>query len=780
MYLTAAAAPEPRYTLAVRALCEFTAKQGDLDFRFTPSPTAQEGSAGHAWVTSGRPPHYLREVVLRADYGLLRVRGRADGYDPRANQLEEIKTYRGDLQAMPANHRALHWAQVKIYGAILCRERKLAHVDLALVYFDLGTQRETLLIERHCAQDLQRYFETQCECFLDWAQRELAHRELRDTALANLAFPHTEFHAGQRQLSRAVYRAARSARPLLAQAPTGIGKTIATLFALLKACPRQSLDKVFFLTAKTSGRTPALLALQLLFDERADLPLRVLEFASKESACEYPGRICSGSACPLARGFYDRLPAARQAALERRLLKQSEVRQAALAHQVCPYYLGQELARWTDVIIGDYNHYFDASALLYALCIVNEWRVGVLVDEAHNLLERGRQMYTAHLAPPLFRAAQRAAPPTLQGAFRRIEQAWSSLADAQQAPYEAYPEVPESLTIALQAAISAMTEQFARATVEPDADLQQFYFDALYFSRLCDSLGSHSVFDVTLSEDLSDPVLSAALTLRNLIPAPFLKARFAAAQACVLFSATLTPHRFYRDTLGLPQQTDWIEVDSPFDPAQLYVRIEHRISTRFRDRTASLAPIADLIACQYNARPGNYLAFFSSFEYLQAALRLLSRRHPDLPVWEQSPRMPPQERREFLARFTVQSRGVGFAVLGGAFAEGIDLPNERLIGAFIATLGLPPVNAVNAEIARRMSSMFGAAYEYTYLYPGLQKVVQAAGRVIRTPQDRGVVHLIDDRFMRPEVLALLPRWWSVASAAQAAPLSPNSPDALWI
>ncbi len=773
-------APATRYTLAVRALCEFTAKQGDLDFRFTPSPTAQEGSAGHAWVTSGRPAYYQREVVLHADYGLLHVRGRADGYDPRANQLQEIKTYRGDLQAMPANHRALHWSQVKIYGAMLCRDRKLAHVDLALVYFDLGTQRETVLVEPYSAQQLQSYFETQCERFLEWAQREIAHRARRDAALLDLEFPHAEFHAGQHQLSRAVYQAARSERPLLAQAPTGIGKTIATLFALLKASPRHALDKLFFLTAKTSGRAPALLALQSLYDAQRNLPLRLLEFTSKENSCEYPGTVCSGAACPLARGFYDRLPAARLAALERGQMTQSAVRQVALAHQVCPYYLSQELVRWSDVVIGDYNHYFDASALLYSLTVSCDWRIGVLVDEAHNLLERARQMYTAQLTPTLFDAALRSAPKMLQGPFRRFETAWSLLGDAQTQPYAPQDEVPEALSNALQGLVSTLTEHFAKAAAAPPPDLQRFYFDALYFSRLCDSLGPHSVFDVTQIEKDPGLSLTSVLTLRNVVPGPFLKARFAAAPACVLFSATLTPYRFYRDTLGLPETTQWIDVDSPFDPAQLQVQIEPRISTRFRDRHASLSPIAELIAHQYDAQPGNYLAFFSSFEYLQAVLRRLSSRNPDIPIWEQLPRMPPQEREAFLARFTSQSRGVGFAVLGGAFAEGIDLPNERLIGAFVATLGLPPVNAVNAEIARRMSTMFGAAFEYTYLYPGLQKVVQAAGRVIRTREDRGVVHLIDDRFNRPEVRALLPRWWSVEQSAQPVPPSPNSPVALWI
>ena len=764
----------------MRALCEFTAKQGDLDFRFTPSPTAQEGNAGHAWVTSNRPAYYLREVVLRAEFGLLNVRGRADGYDPRANRLEEIKTYRGDLQAMPANHRALHWAQVKIYGAMLCSDRKLERIELALVYFDLSAQRETVLIETQSAESLQVYFEMQCGKFLDWAQRELAHRAQRDAALLALEFPHREFHGGQHRLSRAVYQAARSQLPLLAQAPTGIGKTIATLFALLKATPRFHFDKLFFLTAKTSGRAPALLALQSLFDSQRDLPLRLLEFVAKDNACEYPGTVCSGATCPLARGFYDRLPAARLAALENGQMTQSVVRQIGLAHQVCPYYLSQELVRWADVVIGDYNHYFDASALLYALTLSNDWRIGVLVDEAHNLLERARQMYTAQLTPALFYAASRIAPKALHAPFRRFEMAWSSLGNAQTQPYAPQEEVPETLSNSLQGLVSALTEQFAKFTSAPPADLQRFYFDALYFARLCDSLAAHSVFDVTQLVDAAEASLTSVLTLRNVVPGAFLKARFATSKASILFSATLTPYPFYRDTLGLPDTTQWVDVDSPFNASQLVVQIEPRISTRFRDRPASLGPIADLIARQFIAQPGNYLAFFSSFDYLQAVSRRLASDHPDIPRWEQMPRMLPKERDAFLAQFTAHSRGVGFAVLGGAFAEGIDLPNERLIGAFVATLGLPPVNAVNAEMARRMNALFGAAYEYTYLYPGVQKVVQAAGRVIRTRDDRGVVHLIDDRFNRPEVRALLPRWWSVEQSPQSPPLSPNSPVALWM
>ncbi|HAI35514.1 MAG TPA: ATP-dependent DNA helicase, partial [Alcanivorax sp.] len=225
------------YTVAVRALCEFTAKAGDLDLRFTPSPTAQEGIAGHAVVAGRRGEGYENEVALSGEFNHLKVRGRADGYDPKRNRLEEVKTFRGDLDLMPANHRALHWAQAKIYGWLLCAERGLDELELALVYFDIVKQKETPLRETHSAEDLRAFFETQCEIFIHWADQELAHRDARDHALADLAFPHERFRPGQRDLAEAVYKSASTGRCLLTEAPTGIGKTVGTLFPLLKAMP---------------------------------------------------------------------------------------------------------------------------------------------------------------------------------------------------------------------------------------------------------------------------------------------------------------------------------------------------------------------------------------------------------------------------------------------------------------------------------------------------------------------------------------------------------------
>ncbi len=759
--------------MAVRALCEFTAKRGDLDLCFTPSPSAQEGIAGHALVASRRSEGYQAEVSLEGNYKALRVRGRADGYDPAKNQLEEVKTFKGDLAALPDNHRQLHWAQVKVYGWLLCQKLELAEVRLALVYFDIASHEETLLTEVFTAGALRQYFEAQCEKFLHWATQELEHRAARDAALQALAFPHPAFRPGQRDLAEAVYRSAASQRCLMAQAPTGIGKTIGTVFPLLKAAPRQELDKVFFLAAKTPGRRLALDALALIKGSAPALPLRVIELVAREKACEHPDKACHGDSCPLARGFYDRLPQARSAALMSSsgasgLLDKEALRQAALAHDVCPYYMSQDLVRWSDVVVGDYNYYFDTSALLHALTVANQWRVSVLVDEAHNLVERARKMYSAELDQADLAAVRKHAPAALRKSLDRLHRVWRDLQKDPhhdpQAAYQVRSDPPDKFSGALQQALQAIADDMEANPTRVDGALQRFYFDALHFSRLADSFGEHSLFDITL--DAASPRLShpwTRLCIRNVVPAPFLAPRFAAARSVALFSATLSPRNYYADTLGLPVPTAWIDVQSPFLAEQLSVQVVSDISTRYRHRDQSLRPITDLMARQYLEKPGNYLVFLSSYDYLEKLAQLFSARFPHIPMWTQTRRMEESARDAFLARFTPDGQGIGFAVLGGSFAEGIDLPGDRLIGAFIATLGLPQVNPVNEQIKQRMGENFGAqrAYDYTYLYPGVQKAVQAAGRVIRTPADRGVIYLMDDRFARAEVRCLLPQWWQV-------------------
>jgi len=755
---TAGAAP---HVVSVKALCAFGAKAGDLDLRFVPAPSALEGMAGHAMVQHRRDPeHYACEVGLETTCGTLRVRGRADGYEARRRRVEEIKTFRGDFDAIRGNHRALHWAQARTYGWMLCEQDGHEEMTVALVYLDLATGDETVLEESHTRETLRAHFEQLCARYSAWATAEAAHRAALDATLAGLEFPYRDFRAGQRELAEAVYRAAVGGRCLMTQAPTGIGKTLATLFPLLKARAARKIDKIFFLTAKTSGRPVALDALRVLDKGRGQGRLRVLELAAREKVCEYPDRACHGEACPLARGFYDRLPAAREQAAQVAWLDRQALRDIALAHEVCPYFLAQEMSHWADALVGDYNYYFDSSAFLYATMREADWRAAVLVDEAHNLLERARGMYTAALDGAALEEAHRVAPAALRGPLARLFREWDTVQQSQQAAYETGEEIPERFLRTLQAGNTAMAEYFAATPDASQGPLQRFFFDALHFARLAEAFGDHSVFERTLG----DIQAQRSLAIRNLVPAPFLETRFGHAVSVTCFSGTLSPFAFYRDALGLPEDTALLDVASPFHSRQLRVEVATHVSTRFRDRAGSLRNVADIIGAQFERMPGNYLAFFSSFDYLEKACAAFSLRHPGVPVWTQTRGMREADRHDFIARFEKDGRGIGFAVLGGAFGEGIDLPGSRLIGAFVASLGLPQYNELNEITRERMQARFGKGYEYTYLYPGLQKVVQAAGRVIRTEEDRGVLHLLDDRFARAEIRELLPRWWHVQLA----------------
>jgi DNA excision repair protein ERCC-2 len=756
------------YAVSVRELCEFTAKRGDLDRRFTPSATALEGLKGQATVASRRGPDYETEVALEGVYGPLKVRGRADGYDARRRCLEEVKTVRGDPDEIADNRRWLHWAQLQTYGALFCRTRQLPELDLVLVYFDVESQREVELRQLFGTAELEELFAQRCAAFLAWARQEASHRSARDAALQALAFPRPAFRPGQRDLAQAVFRAAASGRCLLAQAPTGIGKTVGTLFPLLRAMPVHGVDKIAYLTCKGTGRIAALDTLQDLRAGTAGRALRVLALVPKDQACEHPGTACHGDACPLARGFHDRLPAARDDAVAEGALDATAQRRIALRHGICPYYLGQELVRWADVLVGDVHHLFDANGQLWGLMQALEWKLAVLVDEAHNLVERARQMYSAELRASKVRSAVQAAPAALRAPLQRLLQATEDLAVEAAAPYAVLEAAPDAFVQVLQTAVAALSDYFQQHPLKVDA-LLTFHFELQRFARLVEALDEHSLFDVqtllgasTGVEFDSDGELSAAdaaLCVRSVVPACFLRPRFKALHSATLFSATLSPPDYATQLLGLPQDTAWIDVPPAFAPEHLVVRVAHGLSTRYADRDGSLQRLVQLLARQFDAHPGNYLAFFSSFDYLDKAASLLASRRPDIAQWRQDRRMAAAARQQFLARFEADGRGIGFAVLGGVFAEGVDLPGSRLIGAFVATLALPPVSPVQEQIQARLEQLFGAGLGYADRVPAMQKVVQAAGRVLRTPEDRGWLWLLDDRYRRPDVAALLPAWW---------------------
>ena len=794
-------------------MCEFGARRGDLDLRFTPGPSALEGIEGHGIVAGRRGSGWQREVRLEGRCEGLRVVGRADGVDAAAGRLEEVKTHRGSADRIAANQRELHWAQAMCYGALWCEQQDLSTIEIAIVYFEIETRVESVEVRSFERAMLHEQLSGLCRRFRDWALQGRAHRAARDAALRAMTFPQPTFRRGQRQLAEHAWHAARSGRCLLAQAPTGIGKTLGTLFPTLKAMPDARLDKTVYLTAKNSGRGPAVAALGALREGSTPLregstplregstPLRVVELIARDKACLHPDKACHGESCPLARGFYDRLAAARADAVRELTapstpgaMPAASVAAVASRHAVCPYYLNQELVRWADVVVADYNHWFDRGGWLHAMTVEHGWAVALLVDEAHNLVERAREMYSATLRWRDWARARRGAPAALKRPLNRIARAWrevepprrcrpvpGSEANAGSANnhngYALVDRVPDRLVQAISRSLGEWIEAWTREPSASDPALLECFGQALAIESLAASFGEHALADMCDEPDMGNRATRPrpTIAIRNVVPAPYVGARLATARSAVLFSATLQPPAYYRDMLGLPADTAVLEVDSPFRAEQLEVRIAANLSTRWRDRDASIAPIVRVIGRRHAERPGNYLAFFGSYAYMQAAAQAFGQAFPHIPAWSQRPGMGDAERDEFLAHFTIPDDatpgdaapegkqaprgGVGFAVLGGAFAEAIDLAGERLVGAFIATLGMPQPSPPNEAMRERLDRLFGDGHAYTYFYPGMRRVVQAAGRVIRTPDDRGVVMLLDDRFTQARARRVLPGWW---------------------
>lgn len=745
--------------VAVRTLCEFAAREGDLDFRYTPAPSAEEGILGHQAIQGKRGYGYKSEYSLTGECMGLELYGRADVYNPHSGLLEEIKTHRGDLSRIRPHQRALHRAQLRAYGALLCKQENRKNLKLSLVYFNIGNNRETPVTETATAKELWQELEILCGRYRLWAEQETHHREQRDSRLAGLRFPFEQFRPRQRQLAETVYKNTVKGETLLLEAPTGLGKTLGTLFPALMAMPAAKHDRLAYLTCRNTARQLALDAvvrLRAAQEEPQIWPLRTLELVAKSDACEHPDKACHGDSCPLAKGFFDRLPDARaEAAQAGTTLTQDELAKIAAGHDICPYFLAQEMARWCDVIIGDVNRMFDQSALLHGLTRQNNWKTAILVDEAHNLVDRGRGMYSVQLDQQRLLKVRKTAPKALKPHLDRTARAWQAVIREQSENGDTpvfVAELPAALTAGLQGLVSGLTDYLADNP--PDLALQELLFESVAFMKLADSFGDHS-----LCELHREGRGRARLSIQNLVPADFLRDRFQGAASVLLFSATLSPGVYYRDLLGLPQNSRFISLPSPFSADQLQVQFTPKISTRQAHRRASVAPITELIAHQYRKCPGHYLAFFSSFKYLSEVSDALANHAPDVLQRSQHSGMSQQQRKEFLAGFREETGRVAFAVLGGVFSEGIDLPGNQLIGAFVATLGLPPFDAWHEILKHRLQRRFGAGYDYTYLIPGLQKVAQAAGRVIRTPEDRGVIWLIDDRFMQPQIRGLLPEWW---------------------
>ena len=805
----------PTIRLSVRELVEFLLRTGSIDSRFTGFDRANEGARIHRRLQKAAGEGYSAEVFLTAERTMegigFTIEGRADGIftdEDGTVVIDEIKTTAAPTDAITEDMNPCHWAQGMVYGAICAEQRELETLDVRLTYYQIDTD-EIIRYTRHfSAAELDAFLNDLLRQYLPWARRQLDWVEARNRSLGALQFPFPAYRPGQRALAGEVYRACAAGKAeqkggtrLFCQAPTGIGKTMSALFPALKAMGEGKGEKIFYLTARNTTQAAAEDALARLRAADPALSLRSVTLSAKEKAClckDAEGRpACLPEACPYANGYYERLKDALADLLDSAVpYDRAALTETARRHRVCPFELGLDLSEWCDVVIGDYNYLFDPVVHLKRFFdAAGDWLF--LIDEAHNLPDRARAMYSAQFAKSSLTEAKRAlgkgksslktaltkadkvflaarkacaqaAPRTGAEPAGETEPAQISLLPAEAAPDFALPEplyardgtvflqqLPAALPAALRAVHTPLQDWLEQNPEDPaHAQLLELYFALQDIARAADRYDSHFVTQLTARGS------ELELHLLCLDPAPFVDASLAAGRSAALFSATLTPPAFYRSVLGCADARA-VALSSPFPPENLGLFCLPGISTRYRQREASVPAVADALAALAKGKTGNYLAFFPSYAYLQQVYEAFAARWPDIPTLVQQRSLDDAGRAEFLAQFAPHPANtlLGFAVMGGIFGEGVDLVGDRLIGCAIVGVGLPQVNPRQEMLRRYYEEQSGCGFDYAYRYPGMNKVLQAAGRVVRTPQDKGVVLLLDDRFAQPDTARLFPPHW---------------------
>ena len=781
----------------MRELVEFALRQGDLggERDFVGRNRALAGTRGHQKLQRSRPAGYQKEVRLCHEVEtpefILRIQGRIDGLliSPQEVLVEEIKTVQGgwDRIADP-----LHWAQAKLYGFMYAHANALEQTAIQLTYLDLDTGEVTEFRNLFSMAELADFFQEATAIYLHWlrAQREWCRQ--RDESVGTLGFPFLRYRPGQRQLAVAAYRAIARGGCLFLEAPTGIGKTIATLFPAIKALSEGKLERIFYLTARTSGRAVAQKAFADL--RQAGLRLRTLVLTAKEKICVQEGQPCDPVNCPFARGYYDRSKAAMREALAREDITRAVLEAVANEHQVCPFELSLDLSSWVDVVVCDYNYVFDPKVYLRRHFAEEPGNYAFLVDEAHNLVDRAREMFSAEIETGEIQDARRAlkkAVPRCAKALSRLSGAMRRLCGPAPMPLEP-SEVSDPATelnlfpAGSKAGVPPAPPALRSSHVSRDfpSDLMPLLEDALkeaeswlarnepadfrdslleLFSRLHSFQRTAELYDerfVTITE----AGRSVRVRLFCLDPSFLLRQALARGKAAVFFSATLTPIDYYRALLGGTPEDPLLQVPSPFPPEHLAVLVQDRIRTHFKARAESLSEVVQAIASLVEGRRGNYIAYFPSYQYLTAVQEQFHDEHPAVPVLVQRPGMSEPDRDAFLAAFAAEHGEtlVGFAVMGGVFGEGIDLVGDRLIGAIIVGVGLPQLCVERDLIRDYFEEQTGAGFDYAYTFPGMNRVLQASGRVIRSETDLGVVLLIDARFTEQRYRRLFPPCWQPA------------------
>ncbi|MDD2457947.1 MAG: helicase C-terminal domain-containing protein [Eubacteriales bacterium] len=799
----------PVLPVAVRTLAEAVHRQGGLGGPSYASVSGAEGTRLHQKLVR----HYIERLgkdAVTAEYRLsgeaacqtvlLQVSGRCDLVVQEGGEtiLIEAKSFAGSARFLPEQGDSVHWAQAMLYAHLFLLGSGQPEITVGLCYI---SQETFELIEHRrikSRQNLHDFFLQTAERFASLASQILSGHKLRDESAKTCPFPFPALRPGQKRLMQEVIGITRQKGVLFAQAPTGTGKTLSVLFPAIRLLSHHQIDRVFYLTAMTSTRKVAEQALQ---DLRAQgLFLRSLTLRAKEKSCLAPELFCNVRLCPFAIAYYKNLPAALADLLKTGgHCHPEQIRSIAQTHQVCPFELSLDYALYCDVIIGDYNYVFDPRIQLDRFFNNSDQTHLVLVDEAHNLPDRSRGMYSADFD---FSLIQEALPvikdqhPYLAQALMRLDQYRERLA-AQILPV---PSDAQSPVVTGQSGFAAVepdqtgrlmqSDQFLAMTQKPvhllkllgriiflcrqyledhadDPDAKKIldlFLAAHFFNKVAELFYGPAYITTAFQEEKATKV-----RLMCLDASTFLTDVYRDRHPVVFFSATLNPLDYYiglLDSDGSSSPPEKLSLTSPFPPENFLVLLETRFSTRFQDRTATIVPIVEEILAAARTRIGNYLVFLPSYAYLAKVRQILrmQKDRSDLDFIVQVPGMDEKQKQAFLNRFERYGSKtlVGLAVLGSLFNEGIDLTGERLSGVVIVGVGLPQLSPEREIMSQYFASRLGRGFEYAYQFPGFNKVQQAAGRVIRSESDTGFVLLIDDRYQKPEYRALFPRDWQPA------------------
>lgn len=755
--------------ISVRNLVEFVMRGGDIDNRRTSSAekdAMQAGSRMHRKIQKRQGADYHAEVSMKhrveqEDYQIL-VEGRADGIIEAVSgvTIDEIKCVYMDIRQLE-EPLPVHLAQALCYGYMYCCDHENVNtITIQITYCNLETEEIRRLKQDKTREELETWFQGLIHEYLKWAEYLYRHTLRRDESLRELEFPY-KYRAGQKELAVSVYRALARKRNLFIQAPTGIGKTLSVVYPSLKSMGNGNGEKLFYLTAKTITRSVAENCFFLL-RERGML-FTTVTITAKEKLCPLEKTECNPDVCPYAKGHFDRVNDAVFDILhEQQGITRKIILDYAEKYQVCPFEFCLDISSWADGIICDYNYVFDPNARLKRyFADGNQGDYLFLIDEAHNLVSRAREMFSACLVKEDILLVKKIIKGRSRKLERELERCNRNLLELKRESAE-YRVLPDANLLASNLlGVMGEFDSFLEEEKEfPERELVlQFYFDLRHFLNMYDGLDDHYRIYTELGEDGN-----FRLYLFCIDPSRCLNACLEKGIAGIFFSATMIPVMYYKKLLSGNPEDFAVYANSPFDREKRLILVAKDVSSRYTRRNkAEFGKVADYIMMLAQSHVGNYMVFFPSYRYMEVVEQILDERYDGSFRWQmQTKRMTEEEREEFLALFEEkwEQSFVGLCVLGGIFSEGIDLKAERLEGTIIVGTGLPMVCSEQEILMQYFADQGENGYDYAYQYPGMNKVLQAAGRVIRTAQDRGVILLLDDRFLRPEIQDLFPREWT--------------------